>query len=262
MKTTLLIDADITAYKIASANETRINWGPDEDTGEPITSHSFTEDFEELKPQLKREIDEMMEATKADEFIICLSDDNYNWRKKVLPSYKQHRKDSVRPEWLYPAKDYLAEAFPSYRKPTLEADDVMGILSTHPKLIAGRKIIVSEDKDMKTIPGWLYNPRKDTKPRLVEPLEANLYHMEQTLTGDATDGYKGCPGAGPKAFLKLLEGWEEGDWIDLWDRIVSVYESKGLSEKDAITQARVARICRHTDYDFKKKEVLLWTPPK
>jgi 5'-3' exonuclease len=262
LKTTLLIDADIVAYKIAAANEQRINWGVDEETGEEITSHIVNEDVEDIHLQLQQAIDKFMVDTEADDFLICLSDDNYNWRKKVLPSYKQHRKESIRPEWLYPAKDYLAEAFPSYRRNTLEADDVMGILSTHPKLVAGRKIIVSEDKDMKTIPGWLYNPGKDRKPRLVSEYEANLYHMEQTLTGDATDGYKGCPGAGPKAFLKLLEGWEEGNWVELWNRIVGVYESKDLTEKDAITQARVARICRHTDYNFTDKEVIYWNPPK
>lgn len=258
----MLIDADIIAYKLAAANEQRYNWGTDEETGEEVTSLIVNEDFEDVTRQLHEDLEKLMIETQADEYIICLSDDNYNWRKKVLPSYKQHRKNSIRPELLYPLKDFLYENFSSYRRETLEADDVMGILSTHPKLMPGRKIIVSEDKDMKTIPGWLYNPAKDKKPRLVGELEANLYHMRQTLTGDATDGYKGCPGAGDKAFDKLLDGWIEGDWLDLWERVVSVYEKKGLTEFDAITQARVARICRHTEYNFTQKEVIYWNPPK
>ena len=34
-----------------------------------------------------------------------------------------------------------------------------------------------------------------------------------------------------------------------------------LYTADAIIQARVARIYRASDYDFKKKEVILWSPP-
>jgi DNA polymerase-1 len=255
---TLLIDADIVAFKYAASNETVFNWG------DGILSKHVNEDFEAIKLQVKECLDGYLEQCEADELLICLSDDKVNWRNKVLPSYKMHRKEgkSTRPEWLYPLKEHLAEAYPSYRRATLEADDVMGILSTHPKLVSGKKIIVSEDKDMKTIPGWLFNPRKDHKPRLVTELEANVYHMRQTLIGDATDGYKGCPGAGDKAFDKLLIGWTEGDWFDLWERVVTVYTGKGYSEKDALVQARVSSICRHINYDFINKEVKLWAIPK
>jgi DNA polymerase-1 len=257
-KVTLLVDADIIAFKYASTNEKKYDWG------DGVVSKVVTEELSSIAAEIDECLQNYMETCKATDLIICLSDDEVNWRNKVLPSYKMHRADgkSSRPEWLYPLKEHLANAYPSYRKPTLEADDVMGVLSTHPKLIAGKKIIVSEDKDMKTIPGWLYNPRKDLKPRLVTELEAHTFHMRQTLTGDATDGYKGCPGAGDKAFDKLLEDWVEGDWRDLWDRVVSVYEAKGFTAYDAQTQARVARICRYVDYDFNKQEPIYWTPPK
>jgi DNA polymerase-1 len=43
--------------------------------------------------------------------------------------------------------------------------------------------------------------------------------------------------------------------------VVAAFESKGLTEEDALVQARVARICRASDYDFKTKEVKLWNPP-
>jgi DNA polymerase-1 len=258
MKTTLLVDSDIVAFKIASVNEQKFNWGDD------IVSKVVNDDFNDIKKQVKECLDSYLEATNSDELIVCLSDDKVNWRNSVLPSYKMHRKEGMdkRPEWLYPLKEHLATAYESYRRPTMEADDILGILATHPKLISGKKIICSEDKDLKTIGGYLYNPRKDTSERFVSETEANLYHFRQSLTGDPTDGYKGCPGAGDKAFDKLLLDWEEGDWVTLWNRIVSVYEAKGLTEFDAITQARVARICRHTEYDFKLGKVILWQPPK
>ena len=160
----------------------------------------------------------------------------------------------------------------------------MGILSTHPKLIPGKKIIVSEDKDMKTIPGWLFNPKKDKKPRLISPEEADWWHMLQTMTGDTTDGYKGCPLCGPEKAKEMLESpyileayehvfksgprkgmaevrYRKVPTANLWAGIVSLYEAQGLKERDAITQARVARICRNTDYNFTTKEVIYWNPP-
>ena len=277
-KTTLLIDADIVAFKFASVNETKFDWG------DGVIGKEVTEDIEVIKKQIHVEIERYMDITKADDFIICLSDDTRNWRNKVLPSYKQHRKTSVRPEWLYPLKEHLKSNYKSYRKDTLEADDIMGILSTHPKLIAGRKIIVSEDKDMKTIPGWLFNPKKDSKPRLIPLEEANYWHMLQTLMGDTTDGYKGCPGVGKDTADELLrepyilvpyehelksgkrKGQVEIRYVkeptdDIWKAIVSLYGYHGFTERDAVTQARVARICRYEDYNFEKKEVIYWQPP-
>jgi DNA polymerase-1 len=42
--------------------------------------------------------------------------------------------------------------------------------------------------------------------------------------------------------------------------VTSAYASAGLSEDVALMNARVARICRADDYDFTKKEVILWEP--
>ena len=41
---------------------------------------------------------------------------------------------------------------------------------------------------------------------------------------------------------------------------MEAFEKKGLTEDDALLQARVARILRASDYDFKKKEPIMWTP--
>jgi hypothetical protein len=135
----------------------------------------------------------------------------------------------------------------------------MGILSTHPTKIEGKKIIVSEDKDMRSIPGWLYNPSKDVNPQYISEHEADRYHLYQTLTGDSTDGYKGCPNIGPVKATKILDTYHPNNW---WDEIVDAYRCQGLSEANALTQSRIARICRATDYDFTSNNVLLWHPSK
>jgi DNA polymerase-1 len=267
MTTTLLLDADIVAFQLAATHQRTYKWPG-------MAQQSVAaDDFDSLPERIDAEVSKLTQAAKADHVIVCLScPTEENWRLKVLPSYKGHRDYSNRPVHLAAVKDYLEAEYPSYRRDTLEADDIMGILSTmkglpknflaeHPEIPANsRKVIVSEDKDMKTIPGWLWNPKKDRKPWLVSEAEANWWHLYQTLVGDTTDGYAGLPGYGDKKARALIK--EPGDLTvnDAWALIALTYHLKGLTEADALVQARVARICRASDYDFKNKEVLLWTP--
>lgn len=251
----LLVDADIVAFKQCAINQNTYDWG-DGDVSISADLKETIESTDEYLENLKDKLD-------ADQLLICLSDDLENWRNTVFPDYKMNRQGSTRPELLYEIKDHLFENYTSYRKPLLEADDVMGILSTHPKLIKGDKIIVSEDKDMKTIPGLLYNPNKPDEGVVeISPLEADYWWLHQTITGDATDGYKGCPGAGAKAAESCLQNLLDRVLTvgESWEEVIKLYESKGFDEELALMNARVARICRHTDYDFKRGEVNPWTP--
>jgi DNA polymerase-1 len=131
----------------------------------------------------------------------------------------------------------------------------MGIFATWSKL-KGEKVIVSIDKDMKTIPG-LYSRDGETIVEVSED-EADYWHLFQTLTGDQTDGYSGCPGIGPKKAEAILQHPDNQD--DLWGVVVRTFVKAGLNEDEALVQARVARILRASDYDFEKKEPILWTP--
>ena len=94
----------------------------------------------------------------------------------------------------------------------------------------------------------------------------------QTLTGDTCDGFPGCPGIGPVKAKKLIdnvgsEAFEvynrEGRDVFhqfMWACIVAAYAKKGRDAQYALTQARVARILRHDDYDFKTGRPILWEP--
>lgn len=252
MKTVILLDTDIVAYKLVAATEESFDFG---DTG----VCEYVEDLRYVCKKADEVIAKLVARLKADELIVCLSVPTAEgFRRNVLPTYKSNR-TGKKSDQLQPLKDYLAKEYRSYTKPTLEADDVMGILATHPDLIKGKKIIVSEDKDMKTIPCWLFNPRKDTGIQHITQYQADRLHMVQTLMGDAVDGYKGCPDIGIVKAEKALDG---ADSADFWNIVVDLYKSKGLTEEDALVQAQVARILRHTDYDFKKGEVKLWTPSR
>lgn len=252
---TLLIDSDILAYKESSAGEVRVDWDGDGNVDQT------PEDFEAVKERVDRKIADFVRILKADRVIVCLSCERAdNWRKDFYPAYKENRAGAVKPLHLMAAKEYMAREYETYLRPRLEADDVMGILSTHPKLVKGEKVIVSEDKDMRTIPGLLFNPDKDRRPATISPAYAAWWHMMQTLMGDRTDGYPGCPGIGPtKADRILVE--LASTYEDMWPVVLATYLSRKQTVEQALVQARIARICQYTDYDYKRKEVIPWQPP-
>lgn len=263
MTTTLLVDSDIVAYRFASAGQQNFKWSNG-------TASIHLDEFDEVKAQCDQWLQDLQTSLKADEMIICLScPTSEGFRIKVLPTYKGNRANVEKPAYLQPLKDHMKENYKFYERPGLEADDVMGILSTHPTLIKGKRIIVSEDKDMKTIPGWLFNPRKHNRPVQIEEGAADHYHLYQTLCGDATDHYKGCPGIGDVKALAILEPFVHEtkhdsmfETAEAWKAVVETFQRKGLTEEDALVQARVARILRASDYNFKEKEVILWQPPQ
>lgn len=247
MSRTLLIDADTLVYEAAKANEIETKW--DEDLW---TLHAYEEP---AKLQLDAKVEELKARLSADRVVMALSDYTDPWRKRVMPTYKSNRKDVRKPIIFAPLREHVHANYETFQRPGLEGDDILGILLTHPTLIKGEKIVVSIDKDMKTLPGQHYRMHKDEEFEVSEA-QADYTHLVQTLTGDTTDGYPGCPGVGPVKAERLLADLH----VSPWPVIVKAYEKAGLSEEVALQNARVARICRHTDYDFKKKEVILWNP--
>ena len=250
--TTLLLDADIVAYKVASLNQDDFDWG---DTGT-----SRTVDHDRAIKDTDSLIGDYCEALNATDVLICLSDPAANWRKELEPTYKANRKDVEKPELLQWVKDYLAHEYRSFIRPRLEADDVMGILATSgDRFVKGRRIIVSEDKDMRTVPGLLYNPRKPADGVVeITEIEALRFHMTQTLIGDPVDGYIGCRGIGIKS--PYVARLADAERHELWSIVCEAYASKGFTEDDAIHQARLAHILWASSYNFKTKKVRLWRP--
>lgn len=251
--TTLLIDSDIVAFKASAATEGVFYFdGPD---SEPCVDENLEQGLK-IADGL---IEEYATKLKATRVVVCLTHED-NFRKDVYPAYKANRKGTRKPSTLKAIKDHFAATHECYVRPGLEADDCMGILATHKTLIKGTRIIVSEDKDMATVPGLLFNPRKDKEPRLVSEVEANRYFFQQVITGDPTDGYPGCPGVGPKSkFVGALQECSTAG--EMWNTVLDAYVSKGLDADAAVVQARCARILRACDWDFQEKRVRLWSPP-
>ncbi len=245
MSRLLLIDGDLLLYRFAFSNEYDFEWDTD--------TVSEADDFEKAKFDFEAFVEALISTMKdCGGGLLCFSSQP-NFRYQVLPTYKHNRKDTPKPKLLYQLRDWAIAAFPSKVKPTLEADDILGVMMTKDP---DQYIIASIDKDLKQVPGRHYDWKHDKK-FVVTEAEADLYFYTQVLTGDPTDGYQGCPGIGKKRAAAIL-----AETDDPWQAIVAAYEAKGLTEEDALQQARVARILRNTDYDFKKGEVKLWTPRK
>lgn len=274
--TTLLIDGDGFAFRAAMLAEIPTDWGDG-----LWTLHA---DANTAINRMDAELAHVQEVLGASTMKVALTDAAENFRRSFWPSYKAKRRKTRKPMVLPVLRQHLLDNYAAYLRPNLEGDDVIGILATHPTLVPGDKIIVSADKDFFTIPGKFWRMVDDGRETVrVTEAEADRYHMLQTLTGDTTDEYPGCPGIGPDKAAKALDTgtilvprqhvlksgprkgevetrYDEQEGFPAWDVVVSRYEAAGLTEADALVQARCARILRWTDYDYQKKEPILWTP--
>ena len=244
--TWLLLDADMLLFQAVVAAEVEIEWCPD-----IITTHLPVKEAQITFTSL---VETKVNQAGADKFTLCWTADQ-NFRKEIESSYKANRQkmDRRKPVGYREVRRWAEASYPSECWHRLEADDVLGILATRNQQ---RTIIWSGDKDLKQIPGLHLD--NDGNTYLVSQLEADVYFYRQALTGDSVDGYPGCPGVGPKTAEKLIpeEGFTEAT---AWGTVVQQYKKKGLGADYALTQARLARILRETEYTF--DEVQLWTPP-
>ena len=235
----LLIDADFIVYKCCAACETEIDYGEDV----IFVTSNFSEAYKAVKNEIEKIKSHFGDFAKPTLFF----SDTKNFRKKISPEYKGHR-NRKKPCGYKRVINSLRIEYNVITMNELEADDVMGIYATkHPG-----NVIVSPDKDMKQIPGKLYNLEDSI---YITPEEGAKWHLIQTLAGDQTDGYSGVPGIGVKRAETLFnkEGYS-------WQTVVKAFEDKGLTEEDALLNARLARILTIEDYDTEKNEPKLWTP--
>jgi len=235
----LLIDADFIVYKNCAAAETELDFGED--------VILVTSNFSDAYNATIREITRLKDEFGSFATIKLFFSDTKNFRKKIAPSYKGHR-NRKKPCGYKRVINKLKTEFEVVVMPELEADDAMGIYATQ----YPGNVIVSPDKDMKQIPGELYNLDERIT---VSSHAGRTWHLIQCLSGDQTDGYGGVPGIGVKRATTLFdkEGYS-------WKTAVKAFTDKGLTEEDALLNARLAKILTIDDYDTEKQEIILWTP--
>jgi len=235
----LLIDADYIVYKCCAAAETEIDFGED--------LIVVTSQFKDVMKNIDRELSKIKSKFMDPELILFFSDAR-NFRKTLYPDYKGHR-NRKKPCGYVRAINALKLEYEVITQYELEADDALGIYAT----ANPGNCIVSPDKDLRQIPGLLYDLKNDTVE--ITPEEGHQWHYIQTLAGDQTDGYAGVPGYGVKTATKLFE--EKGYY---WETIVDAFKSKGLTHDDALLNARLAKILQASDYDFINGRFIAWCP--
>lgn len=247
----LLIDGDLLLYRFAFARHKVIKWDADTRTDilDPEGAIADLDDFIAW-----------LDSTLAPKDLIVYVSSDWNFRYKVLPTYKHNRAETERPKLYDDLKTHLLDTYPTLTIKWLEADDLLGIYgSADPD----GTVVASIDKDLLQVPGLHFN-WKSNQLIPVNQEQGDRWFFRQTLTGDSTDGYSGCPSIGPKRAETFLEevmptGMPYSEQA-VWDAIVEVYASKGLTAEDALQQARVARILRNTEFNFDTKEYSLWLP--
>lgn len=190
----------------------------------PVYACGFAAEGEELSHALhnvKLLIDNVLEATGADEYSIFLTGKN-NYREEVatIAPYKGNRDPSHKPTFYKEIRDYMVNIHDAKVIDGMEADDALGIVQYQTALDRMFKrddsqfdnsydfedtCICTIDKDMDMIPGWHYNWKKDKK-YFVTYEEGMKFFYTQLLTGDPVDNIKGVPKIGPKKAEKILDG--------------------------------------------------------
>lgn len=269
--TLALIDGDILIYKAACAAEKEVRW--------PDGVWTYQADEKDGIDIIKQKLASILKGCKADEYIVCFTDEDENFRKAINPAYKSNRNSLRRPLILKAMRNYCLLNLPCAVYPTLEADDVMGILATIPEN-KSHSVIATIDKDLAQIPVPVYNidTQNISKPGNRDGIRL-MYR--QVLVGDVIDGYYGCPGIGDTTAETILDDpfkweqyehvfksgpkkgqsemrWRKGASCTTWESIVSHFEKAGLTEADALVQARCAYILQAEDY--KDGKVKLWEP--
>lgn len=237
----LLIDSDFLAYKAAQACEIGIDFGED-----VIIAQS---QFSEVLKVFHNELNKVTKAMMEDNFILYFSS-TQNFRKKIYPDYKGHRMKR-KPLGYKRLVNYCRKNHNFKLIEGLEADDTIGIEAT--RFADPNNIIVSPDKDMRQIPSTLWDMKDDVVE--ITKDDGDRWHLIQSLSGDPTDGYSGCPGIGVKRASELLDKNE-----NKWEAVCKAYRDRGLSDDDALLNARLAKILQKEDFDYDRNQPILWTP--
>src|SRR5210317_1718008 len=144
-----LIDCDFIVYKDCAAAETEIDFGDDI----ILVASKFSEALRLVEEDLYKIAEDL---GCFDDSILFFSD-SVNFRKSIDPAYKGHR-NRKKPCGYKRVIEALKKDYPVVILPELEADDAIGIYATREP----GHIICSPDKDMRQIPGDLFNLSDET----------------------------------------------------------------------------------------------------
>jgi len=247
-----LVDADSLIYKVGFAIEDKVTWNEMEvKVGLEEEAHvDYYTNYALCNKTFDQLVKGILLATGCDEALLVFTGEK-NFRKSFPISYKAHRKSSRKPSGFDELFKHARKNHNTITVEGIEADDYVVYLKTkEPE----EYILCAIDKDVlyQTV-GTHFNYGTGDEIT-TKKFDAIWFAYFQTLTGDLTDGYKGCPQVGKVKAEAILDDLETEK--EMWEAVVKAYESKGLDEEEAIWNMRFANM-----HQYNGKEVILWTPP-
>lgn len=268
---TALIDADTIVYAVAVTNEyteellprefyTDKEWEEiEKDPGyDEVNQIVWQQDLPSALTSAINTILEIQRLTETSKVELHFSEGK-GFRHKLFDGYKSNRKDTRYPVALKELKKLLLEQYEGKIHTEYEADDyVVKMKRDNPD----DYVLCAVDKDvLKAVKGKHFNYYRaerfdiDMKWQTTSYVDAIRFPYIQTLMGDSTDGIGGCPGIGPKKAQSAIDDLIEPK--ELWDKVCSVYKSKGLGEEDALLTMRLVNMNQLQD----DGTIKLWEAP-
>jgi DNA polymerase-1 len=202
------------------------------------------------KKTFTRQVENILYATGCDSALLVFSGKT-NFRSDFPISYKENRKSSRKPEGFEEILQHAKDTFTTVTVDGIEADDYVVDLKTKKP---DDYVLSAIDKDVLYQTEGVHYNYSTGEDITTTKWDSIYYAYFQTLTGDTTDGYKGCPQVGVVKAEKILKDLETEE--ALWDTVVETYESKGLTEEDALWTMRLANM-----HQYDGQAVKLWNPP-
>jgi len=252
----LLLDADMLAFWATAKTEVTACL----DHGDMWVRHTDAELCRDTYWEQCRNWAETFDCDLVD-IVHCFTDRSA-FRRDLYDGYKANRKGKVKPCGFAELKRELLSGSDvnAIMHQQIEADDLIGLFASKCRKEHEPYIVLSNDKDLKQIPGthaWL-----DGEIYGVSTEEAERYSWTQALAGDSTDGIPGAKSIGPVTAERHLREIDISKPMECWAKVVEVYSEKGQLQDFAILQKRLTHILRDDEYDFHTSTVKLWNPPK
>jgi hypothetical protein len=249
-----LIDADVLRYELGFASETGIKaiWG-DVDALPP---------WPYVQNLLHARLATIKYACEADEMQLYITEGRtFRFDLAKTKPYKGTR-PSKKPWHFDNLTAHMVHDLNATIVTYLEADDQLAI----DHVADEDTIIVSRDKDLRQVPGWLYSWELGMQPSFGPALittEGHLYLDEkkkirgtgfpffcsQILTGDTVDNIPGLPKCGPVGAFNILK--ECNGTQEYMDAVIDAYREASLDdwEEMLLEQGRLLWMTRRLNAD-------------
>lgn len=217
-------------------------------------------DKEEVINLIDSYIDNFFKTWMTNDYIICLSCLEGNFRYDICDLYKKksfHDETMFKEQIIYFIRDYLMDNYNCHIIKNYEADDTMGVTGQN-KIAEGYEVVyVHIDKDIDQFEGLhikidrhnvfdhdrngFIEVENNDYMYFVSDFEAKKNLGIQWMSGDKVDGIKGCKGYSEIKSRKLLETNHISRWKEV---ILKNYIRCGHDYEDCMKNYKLVKLKR------------------